>query len=671
MGISDAEKEVILQIYQFLGTLIAEKGWEEETSNVNIVGRENLGRIWAFFESRCEIYLENNGNYYIPAKQYLPFIFNGRLHKGNEYPLIKGNYSSLAQVVSFHLGLERLGFEVNPEWTHNLDGSLLLRNTLNKKADTHLCVSSVDYLKSLADTLVKPSIWTSKYRNPMKNLWFYLTSLDGKRFVVENEKGRRLSFSNVEKLIDFQNLLINPGIMDDFKSIESFNPDSRFTVWSGTYRSFASYKDFLEKVETIAFVRNHTVEGSFEMTHGRMQGKFKSGLAYKNALEIAKSKNIASIKNHTITGAFEVISGGVRGLFQNWEAYRTFSKLNLGDLAINQNEDGSFQVVVEEQEKFEEEESSIETKEVEEDEMSSTETIEVEEDEIISLTVNSQSENQINMNTLSLFLENVLKTRTLGHFQTLEQFILFRSACLEAQIPVVTHKNPNEFTTIQGTFKSIDQYTALERCLHEASISIDNVFGHQTCGIFQMFCKLESQKEDYEWIAHTGSSGDEDDIWFTNVNTGKTVQIMPENGKIKSLWRIVRSKQGFIYWKGVHNNTFRFDTPSEFVDSKYLVRFDSWNSSMFWINKKTNETYNETPPSWKWSKVCVDQEMNWNRASDKEYWAILHSKLRKLNGAEVLALYLLDTQLGHMFGLDSWVIVNEIARFLVERYILV
>jgi len=104
-----------------------EKDGGEEVGCIENVREEKSG-LRPYFEARCRSFLDKNGCYHVPTEQYLPFIFKGVMHNGKEYPLVSGEYKSLDQLMNFHLSLEKYGFNVEPEWTHHVDGSIELEN---------------------------------------------------------------------------------------------------------------------------------------------------------------------------------------------------------------------------------------------------------------------------------------------------------------------------------------------------------------------------------------------------------------------------------------------------------------------------------------------------------------------------------------------------------------
>ena len=99
------------------------------------------------------------------------------------------------------------------------------------------------------------------------NLSFFLALVNRKRFVLQPANGApALSFRHVDQLIAIKKLLkTEDNVRIDFTEWKSFEPDGKFTVRSGTWKSLADYSNFLSraKIENISTVINHTLDGGF------------------------------------------------------------------------------------------------------------------------------------------------------------------------------------------------------------------------------------------------------------------------------------------------------------------------------------------------------------------------------------------------------------------------
>jgi len=601
MVISKNERGVILLLQRLLKRAVNEKDIEGEDLHKENPGREKLSGVRSYFRARCEVFEEENGGYYIPETQYLPFIVNGTILKGEEYPLVKGEYQSLDQLVNFHVSLQRYGFRVNQKWTHNLDGSLIMSQSIS--------VSSLHYWKRLLDFLQSPIIWNEKR---IDKPYSCLTKVNGDGFVLKIEEGCTLKFGHIDELIALQSFLKDPAVKWDFELLRSFDATGSFTVGSGTYLHLLDYKSFMET---------------------------------------AKKENVACIHNHSLNGSFELVSGNVQGVFKSWEQYRN-PAFHLEQNMVKVNRDGSFLVILTPNTDFVDNGFNCKpNKEFEEKKWS----------------VTSSDDNHTNEKHL---LSNLRTTRISGFFKDPEEFFSFREACINQKIKIARHISAYEFCTPEGTFKSIEQYVHLRESLNMNSTSLDNVFGHRTCGTFHMLRTPGSYQQDFDYTLHIENPKNAEDLCYKNVRTGEIVHDKPTEGKIEARWHCSKKVDGSGFeYRSVHDGKIIDSMPDKFwyPESDFTVRYDRWAGTMFWSNCETNESYSKPPPDWQGPIIKVRSEMHWDQPMWINWWAIVMSELKVLRAADVLGLHILDTQLADIHGLNLN-ICCEIANFLVREF---
>jgi len=818
MSAGKSEKGVIRLLQHLLvaaqGTAEEDEG-EKVSSSVNV--RKKKSGLRTYFEARCEAFLEEKGNYYVPTKQYLPFMINGVMHNGKDHPLVSGEYRSLDQLMNFHLSLQKYGFDVEPKWTHKIDSSIELENPFREKGEK-LHVASVYYWRRLLDSLSEPMFLTqeqildqvakfkvgdrvlakwkrgrTKYLGTItkvlndgekysidyddgdkwdacrpsmmeavkdsvkeslkteKTLSSALISVKGESFVLEPGGEHTLSFGHVDQLLDIQNLLQTPAVKEDFSLFQSFQPDGKFTVGSGTYKSLVDYNNFLAiaRTENIAVVKNHTIEGGFELVIGGIQGAFKDWEDYRklhnhvcdlvegtvkrngdgsisvNSTETevvvapttvvwqnsnfkdletfdyfrndCLQEGISKVQRASETDPFLVEFKGkvwedsperilsIKGQFESFQQFKSFknncASLQIRNIINHSAPSGAFEVAAKSEQyggwfkdmqQYEQLCSAIDAvkNELESGKVCGHKA----EDRSFWVTLpKKEGENETDISDEKLVNNDEkevteggsqveLGTKISGCFKNTEEFLAFKQECSNSNISVACHKNPNEFTTPEGTFKSVQQYQVLHNHPTLRAL-IPKVYGHTTAGRFRI-------REDFAYIVRRRSSvgGTSVPIW-EDAMTKEILNEKPTEGKIKALWQCTRKSDGsgFTYTsfsdtRVVNSKPDEFQYPA----ANFTVRYDRWANTMFWIDNETGESYNEAPPNWDGPKVEARREMKWERPLGRAWWGLIRSQLKKLTAAEVLGMNILDTQLSKCTRVCIN-IATTIAGFLVSE----
>jgi len=262
----------------------------------SVMGQDEKYSLRPYFIARCKTLCGSDGVYRVRAKNlHRSFIFDRLVHDGNDFPLVSGKYKSLDQLIKFHLCIQIYRFNVEPKWTHHVDGSLVIENPFWNRGEK-LHVASLHYWKCLTDTLNEPSFWRRqmfdhvitvksgdrvwvkrkgkkwilgtvikvkknfKYsidcddgdclaacpRGRIKaaevKLSSFLACVNGESFKLRTGWHQMLSFGHVDQLRAIQSLLRVPAVNSDFSHLQNFEPDGKFTVRSGSYQSLAHYK---------------------------------------------------------------------------------------------------------------------------------------------------------------------------------------------------------------------------------------------------------------------------------------------------------------------------------------------------------------------------------------------------------------------------------------------
>jgi len=816
MNPGKSEKGMIRLLQHLLHNAVAAQETVEEDEGEKVShtvnSRKKKSGLRTYFEARCEAFLEEKGNYYVPIKQYLPFMINGVMHNGKEHPLVSGDYKSLDQLMNFHLAVQKYGFDVEPKWSHNIDSSIELDNPFQENGKK-LRVANVYYWRRLRDSLNEPMFLTqeqifeqsgkfkvgdrvlakwkrgrTKYlgtitkvhndgekysidyddgdkwdacrpsmmeavkdiakdsRKSDKKLSSSLVSVEGERFVLKPGGKQTLSFGHVDQLLEIQKLLQTPAVKEDFSLFQNFQPDGKFTVGSGTYKSLVDYNNFLARARTenIAVVKNHTLEGGFELTIGQTQGVFKDWEDYRTLYnhmcdlvkgtvkrsldgsisvnstlkEVVEAPTTVSWQNSYFkdletfdsfrrdclregisrvtrvsedTPFFLEFRGkvwedspervmSIKGRFQSFQEFRSFknncASLHIRNIINHITPDGAFEVAMtgdqhggwfKDMQQYEQLCSEINAiqNELESGKVCGHKP----EDRSFWVTLPGKGEDnrtdisdekQVN-NDEKEETEVALTTKISGYFKNTEEFLAFKWVCRNSNIPIASHKNPNEFTTPQGTFKSVKQYQALHAHLTESVIQ--KVYGHTTAGRFRL-------SEDFAYIVREGTSADGTAVpTWEDATTKHIYSNAPRDRWIKPLWHCTKKSDGsgfnytsFSDKKEVNSMPEEFQYPA----ANFTVRYDRWANTMFWINNETGETYNETPPNWDGPKVEPRAEMKWERPISRPWWGLVRSQLKNLSAAEVLGMNILDTQLSKNCQL-CLNIAAFIASFLVSE----
>jgi len=824
MSASKSDKGVIRLLQRLLNDAVAAQDiseWDEvEEVDRRVNAKEKKSGLLTYFEARCEAFLEEKGDYYVPIKQYLPFMINGVMHNGKDHPLVSGQYKSLDQLMNFHLSLQKYGFDVEPKWTHNVDSSIELDNPFQEKGKK-LHVISVYYWRLLLDSLDKPMFLTKEkiLQQPTKfkvgdrvlakwkrgrtkylgtitkvhgegdkysidyddgdkwdacresmmeavkekvsevvktevKLSSSLVSVMGERFVLKPGGEHTLCFGHVNQLLDIQKLLRTPAVKEDFSLFQSFQPDGKFKVGSGSYKSLVDYNNFLEKAKTenIAIVKNHTLDGGFELAVGGIQGVFKGWEDYqalhRHTCQLVKGtikrngdgsisvnstetkalaaptmvvwqnsnfkdletfdsfrhdclqEGIGKVHRPNETDPFLVEFRGkvwkddpeklmsIRGHFQSFQQFRSFkndcTNYQIYDIINHSTSDGAFEVAdtikqhggwFKDMEQYDQLRNDISA--VKNDLDSETVCGHRAEDRSFWVTL-SKAKKKGGQNGKDILDEKLvdkneegetecgnqvaLRTKISGYFKNTAEFLAFRQTCNDSNITVASHKNPNEFTTPQGSFNSVEQYKALND--HpDAKKIIQKVFGHTTAGRFRI-------REDFDYIVREVTSLDGKKVpGWECVLTKMVLTEHPTGGKIKPLWHCTKMSDGSGFkYTSFSDKTEVNSKPDEFQypDANFTVRFDRWANTMFWINNETEESYNEPPPNWDGPQVEARGEMNWERPLGRAWWGLIRSQLKKLTAAEVLGMNILDAQLPKFYGVGIN-IATAIASFLVTE----
>lgn len=376
MCTAECKKGVIKYLQHLLKQASAVKvpGDEEDEAEVSctVNVKEEKWDLRPYFEARCRTFAEKNGNYHVPTKWYLPFVFNGVLHNGKDYPLVSGQYESLDQLMNFHISLQKYGFNVEPTWTHRKDGSIDMENPFSKKKK--LQVASLGYWKELMDCLNQPMllknvvqlkpgdrVYTKKRGQGKKHFWgtiskvrkdrysinfddddiwdacprdsimvaevklsSYLVSVKGKRFTLRTGRKQLLSFRRIDQLRDIQKLLNIQTMKEDFSLLQSFQPNGNFTVRSGTYQSLVDYNQlYAQTKRNIVLVKNHTLEGEFEISSrvnpdGSGASRSNQGLEHSDMNEENKTRTsrILTVKRNKNPNKVTIPPGSYKSLEQ-------------------------------------------------------------------------------------------------------------------------------------------------------------------------------------------------------------------------------------------------------------------------------------------------------------------------------------------------------------------
>jgi len=754
MSANKSDKGVIRLLQRLFNDAVAVQGISEgDEGDVNRILnlKAQKSDLRTFFEARCNAYLEEKGDYCIPTKQYLPFMINGVLYNGKDHPLVSGEYKSVDQLMNFHLSLQKYGFDVESKWKHNLDGSIELDNPFREKG-LKLHVAGVHYWRHLLNLLNKP-IFSTKEKNNTK---FFvnsssLVSVKGERFVLEYGGGHTLSFGHIDQLLYFQNLVKEPAVMEDFSSLQSLQTESDFTVRSGTYKSLVDYSNFWEKAKTenISVVKNHTLEGGFELTVGDIRGVFTGWEDYRTLRHMpelvkgmVKRNNDGSISvNSTETETESAVDPmivfllssnfkdletfdsfwndclkegigkvhrpnetdpfllefrgklwkddpekviSIRGDFKSFQQFSSFkdecANHQIFNVINHRSSDGAFEVANKRNQYggwFKDMEQYIQLR----NDIAAVKN-ELDHGMICGHRVEGSfwvnlSKADKNGESSGTTMSNkkladkdeegetargnqvARRTKISGCFKNAKELLAFRQACYYSNIPVASHKNPKEFTTAQGSFKSIGQYKILHDHPDVKRI-IDKVFGHTTAGRFRI-------REDFDWIVREENTETREKVpAWESVLTKEIVTEQPTEGKIKPLWHCTKELfgPGFKY-TSCSDKTVANYMPDEFQypDANFTVRYDRWAKTMFWIHNDTGESYNEAPPNWDGPNV---ESRPSGQCLGTAWWGLICLQLKQLTAAEVFGMDIMDTPLSESYGVDIN-IATIIASFLVSK----